>query len=427
MVMEMIQDFKNVNKEYDTVVNANLKSDLLAVKDGRFKTVSWLGRIWRVITRQSFDDCKAVTVAKAIANLACHEKITHTQRKILKGKLQELKGRVRVENQKEIEKELARIDKQVLEDKELFSSRLEKNKHYAGVQQAAEKAHGFAVEAGDIPQSIKVGHTDRAIKGDSRRINGKEVGMACCQGKRPTMEDAEIAGHGTFKTPNNHEYSFEVFGVFDGHGGAGASAYVKENLMAYLQDSLQEHNLESLTDEGVFQALKQCFQKLGQDYQGPDGTTATVAMTLNGKVWVANVGDSRTILVNKNGITTQASEDAKPSMPRYKKTIEDLGGKVFSGRVGGVLAVGRAIGDKEVVGVSSSPKITVFPLEQFKRGFLVIACDGLYNVSSSNEVGAAVAKMAKDGEKVEGMSRRLVYQAIKNGSQDNVSAMVIKL
>jgi serine/threonine protein phosphatase PrpC len=256
-----------------------------------------------------------------------------------------------------------------------------------------------------------------------------QVGMASCQGARSTMEDAELAQHGTFKA-GNKEHAFDVFGVFDGHGGAEASAFVKENLMDYLANALQSHNPESLTDEGIFKAFKDCFEKISADYPGEDGTTATVAITLNGKVWVANVGDSRTILIDKEGQTTQASEDAKPNIARYKKKIEALGGFVTEGlgpaRINGVLAVGRAIGDKGVIGVSASPKITAFPIEQFKGGHLVLACDGLYEVSTSNEVGAAVAKMAKDGESVENMSKRLVHQAIKNGSKDNVSAMVIK-
>lgn len=425
--METNQDIRNVKKHYDTIINANLKSDLLSVKEGQFKKVNWLGRIWRVITLQSFNDCKAVIVAKAIANLACHEKITHTQRKVLKEKLQELKGRVCAKNQKEIEKELMRIDKLIKEDKSEFLSKLEKNRIYAAEQQAAERDQGFTVDLDNIPQSIEIGYERRPIEGKSKSINGKQVGMAYCQGKRSTMEDTEIAEQGQFKTSNNQEHSFEVFGVFDGHGGTQASAYVKENLMFYLKEALINHNSETLTDEGIFQSLKECFQKLGRDYQGPDGTTATVAITLNGKVWVANVGDSRTILVNKDGKTIQATEDAKPSIPRYKKTIEQLGGEVFLGRVGGVLAVGRAIGDKKVVGITSSPKITAFPVEQLKGGHLVLACDGLYEVSTSNEVGTAISKMAKEGESVENMGKRLVYQAIKNGSKDNVSAIVIKL
>lgn len=440
--MNINQSFKYVNKEYETIVNANLKSNLLSVKDGQFKTVGFFGRIWRVITGQSFDDCKAVTVAKAIVDLACHKKITNTQREFLKLKLEQLKSKVTAgENQAAIDKELERIENQIQKGEDRILLRLEKNQKYAADQQGKEKAQGFIVEQGKVPQSVSIGkqignfsignQEKMPIDGENRNVNGKQVGMACCQGRRKEMEDAEIAEHDMFKTPDNQEHSFEVFGVFDGHGGAEASAYVKENLMDYLKKALKNNNLKSLTDEGIFQALKECFQKLGHDYKGEDGTTATVAVTLNGKVWVANVGDSRTILVNKDGATIQASEDAKPDMDRYQKKIDKLGGWVEksgrTARIGGMLAVGRAIGDKGVLGVSSSPKITAFPIEQFKGGHLVLACDGLYEKATSNEVGASVAKMVEDGESVENMGKRLVYQAIKNGSRDNVSVMVIKL
>ena len=129
--------------------------------------------------------------------------------------------------------------------------------------------------------------------------------------------------------------------------------------------ALESNNQDGLTEEGIFKALHECFRKLDENYTGPDGTTATVALLLDGKVWVANVGDSRTILV-KDGKAIQASEDAKPTMARYKKKIEKLGGEVIFNRVNGYLAVARAIGDKSVIGttgqccVSPSPIITTY-------------------------------------------------------------------
>ncbi|OGN58689.1 MAG: hypothetical protein A3C42_01330 [Chlamydiae bacterium RIFCSPHIGHO2_02_FULL_45_9] len=57
----------------------------------------------------------------------------------------------------------------------------------------------------------------------------------------------------------------------------------------------------------------------GEFNEPQSGTTATVAMILDGKLWTANVGDSRTIL--DNGI--QLSEDAKPTDTHYRKGIEN--------------------------------------------------------------------------------------------------------
>ena len=54
---------------------------------------------------------------------------------------------------------------------------------------------------------------------------------------------------------------------------------------------------------GIWDALKACFLILDEDYEGDDGTTATVAMILEDKIWIANVGDSRIILVKDERLT----------------------------------------------------------------------------------------------------------------------------
>lgn len=321
------------------------------------------------------------------------------------------------------------------------SERLEANKKDAIEQQANESPKGFKVKKGNAPTEVKLKVEeinvppkviDVPIKGKEKNIKGDLVGIASSQGRRPDMEDADIAKLKLFKV-KNRSYQFEIFGVFDGHGGANASVFVKKNITQYLKDALESNNQDALTDEGIFTAIKNCFINLDKDYEGNDGTTATVAIVLNGKIWVANVGDARTILVNKDGKATQASEDAKPNMDKYQKSIEKLGGMVIMNRVNMKLAVARAVGDKNIKGkdgkccISPNPKITCFPLEDFKGGHLVLACDGLYDVATTNEVGQAISEMAGRNESAACMSRKLVYQAINSGSQDNVSAIVVKL
>jgi protein phosphatase 1L len=313
--------------------------------------------------------------------------------------------------------------------------RLEKNRKFALDQQNQEKAKIFVITDGPIPDTLTP--QDKPLNGKREQISNHKVGSASCEGIRPNMEDADLATEVTF-TVNKTDFQAEVFGVFDGHGGASASAFVQKNLAQYLKDALESNNQEALTEEGIFKALKACFKKLNEDYKDGAGTTATVAVILGNKLWVANVGDSRTILVKKDGSVTQASEDAKPEIERYKRKIESLGGFVEERAFGpqavnGILAVARAIGDKALVGktrkavVSPDPKITNYALDDFKEGYLVLACDGLYDVATSNEVGKAIKEMADSGETEENMAKRLVQAAIVQGSTDNVSAMVIKL
>lgn len=319
--------------------------------------------------------------------------------------------------------------------------KLEKNKKFALEQQQNEASKGFKIIPGDIPESLEFlvqnrnwggDHWDRVerdLHGENKTINKMSVGIASCQGPRSTMEDADLATEGSIDLKDG-PHPFELFGVFDGHGGDEASAFVKKNLTQYLIAELEKHCNEGLTDEGIVRALKACCVQLDADYDSlKDGTTATIALILDGKIWIANVGDARTILV-KDGKALQASEDAKLNIERYLATIKKLGGFVIGGRVNGGLAVARAIGDKGFKGstneccVSAHPKITCYPAD---FDYAVLACDGLYDAATTNEVGQGIQEMHADHETTENMAKRLVYSALRSErSRDNVSVIVIK-
>lgn len=337
----------------------------------------------------------------------------------------------------EIEASLPKIPTKTL------SEILEMNRKDAESQQIQEDDKGFVVNYKKIPKVVRVilprkRVRHRVLHGIKQELNGMSVGIASCQGARKSMQDTDIAAHQTFKI-KDAEYSFKILGVFDGHGPGGniAAAYVKANVIQYLKDALEFHNQEMLTEQGIHDALEKCCQNLDADYTGPDGTTAIIVVLLDGKIWVANVGDSRAILV-KNGKAIQATQDAKPEIPEYRKTVEELGGyiKICEGgihRVNGVLSVARAIGDKEISGdgetccISPDPKVTRFYLKDFIGGYLVVACDGLFDVASTNEIGRAITIMDALGDSTESMSKRLVYTALGRRTQDNVTVLVFKL
>lgn len=312
------------------------------------------------------------------------------------------------------------------------AEKLERNRQFAAEEQSNEKANDrFKMMEGEIPAQL----VGKDLHGEAHHVDTFAVGIASCEGRRNRMEDAEIAVGGSFSS-GEINYPFQLFGVFDGHGGTSASAYVKDNILTVLTDLLKSENPKELTDEGIFKALKETFKQLDAQFTSyasgttayASGTTATVSLILNGKVWVANVGDARTVLVKSDGTATQASEDAKPSVPRFEEKINKLGGIVIDRRVNGILGVARAVGDKNFKKVvSSNPKITCYPLDEFKDGYLVLACDGLWDTASTQNVGNVIKEMDEKKQSVQEMSQRLVWGAIENHSNDNVTAMVIRL
>ena len=77
------------------------------------------------------------------------------------------------------------------------------------------------------------------------------------------------------------------------------------------------------------------------------GCTANVCLITHDTIFCANSGDSRAILVDKNGKVTELSHDHKPDNAGEMSRIKAAGGFVDDGRVQGIIAVSRAIGDWE--------------------------------------------------------------------------------
>lgn len=296
---------------------------------------------------------------------------------------------------------------------ELIAGKLQNQFEHAQKQAAQEPDKAFQYLA--APADFK-GHAHL------EKVAGHEVGICHFIGRRPKMEDEHLTTSFNLNV-GGKAYPVQLFGIFDGHGGGEASRYVKANLEFKLHETLKEFCAGGLTDEAIWNALKITFVRLKEEFnEYRSGTTATVAMLLDGKLWTANVGDSRTIL--DNGI--QLSEDAKPTDPRYQQGIENRHGMVYFGRVNGNLAVARAVGDHNVGAISARPKITVYPLSMIPRGsHLILTCDGIYDVSSTKQVAAAVR--AHRNQSAAELAKNIVYSAYEANSGDNLSALVVKL
>ncbi|MBN3309311.1 PPM1G phosphatase, partial [Amia calva] len=146
----------------------------------------------------------------------------------------------------------------------------------------------------------------------------------------------------------------------------------------------------------------------GKEEPGSDsGTTAVVALIRGKQLIVANAGDSRCV-VSERGKAIDMSYDHKPEDEVELVRIKNAGGKVtLDGRVNGGLNLSRAIGDHfykrnktlppEEQMISALPDVKVLTLNE-EHDFMVIACDGIWNVMSSQEVIDFVSERMKASE-----------------------------
>ncbi|KAJ8416072.1 hypothetical protein AAFF_G00380940 [Aldrovandia affinis] len=149
----------------------------------------------------------------------------------------------------------------------------------------------------------------------------------------------------------------------------------------------------------------------GKEEPGSDsGTTAVVALIRGKQLIVANAGDSRCV-VSERGKAVDMSYDHKPEDDLELARIKNAGGKVtMDGRVNGGLNLSRAIGDHfykrnkalppEEQMISALPDVKVLTLNE-DHDFMVIACDGIWNVMSSQEVVDFVSVRIKAEESSE--------------------------
>merc|ERR1719223_841182 len=271
--------------------------------------------------------------------------------------------------------------------------------------------------------------------------------------------------------------------VFDGHGGDECSNYLvdvlphqirqhmyaeRESLSAAIESSRSMARPEQATEDPASELmrkiLKKAYLKTDKDFITPknapqSGSTAATLIIMGRRLFAANVGDSRVVLCRVHGQCVELTSDHKPSRPDEAARVRAAGGFILHKRVMGELAITRAFGDKsfkmgikamldeESEGVdsngmtnddlakdltaplvSSEPEIASMVLSHSDE-FLLLACDGLFDVFRSQDAIALARQelIAHRGEPAE-VARILSDQAIRvRRSRDNVSILIIIL
>ena len=256
-------------------------------------------------------------------------------------------------------------------------------------------------------------------------------GSCSMQGWRVLMEDTLITD---ISQGENNQYN--IFGVFDGHGGFEVSEFVKRhftnelisnnnfksgNIKLSLKETFLKMDSLMLEEKGI-EELKQISElnknnkkekiKFGKDLDNDSeendsikeeehivnniGCTGCVCIIdeKNKKLYFANSGDSRVILY-KNKKEYQMSIDHTPNLPEEKERIYNAKGWVMSGRVNNDLSVSRGFGDfiyknnnelnPENQIITANPDILIEDLNN-ECDFVVIACDGIWECLSNIDV-----------------------------------------
>ncbi|KAI3790889.1 hypothetical protein L2E82_04293 [Cichorium intybus] len=227
------------------------------------------------------------------------------------------------------------------------------------------------------------------------------------------------------------------YAVFDGHGGSEAASYLKNHAIKLFFTDPDLPQTTNITDSFLnklenshSKAFLLADQSLATECSEYCGTTALTALILGRHLVVANAGDSRAVLC-RNGVAVQMSQDHRPSLLEEKIRVESLGGFIEDGYLNGELAVTRALGDwymKSPVGFESGltgkPDVRRAVLTEDDE-FLIIGCDGIWDVMSNQEAVAVVRRELRLYDDPQRCAVELVNYALGRDTSDNITAIVV--
>lgn len=149
---------------------------------------------------------------------------------------------------------------------------------------------------------------------------------------------------------------------------------------------------------------------------------------------VASVGDSICIL-SRGGRVVKMNKMHRVDAEDERRRVIESGGTIVNSRVNGVLAVTRAFGDVAFKYETSSSAYGTGPINSVPEvaseiitpmtEFAVIASDGLFDVLEFQQVVNFVRKRSTNKVDIQTITKELVDLAIKEGSVDNVSAIIL--
>jgi serine/threonine protein phosphatase PrpC len=313
------------------------------------------------------------------------------------------------------------------------------------------------------------------VRGDVKQAGLESYAFSGMQGWRMTMEDAHMVC--TSIPVDGREEPLRkghaIFGVMDGHGGDFTSEYASANFMNMFSASnrLKKYSAMSTEEQSnvpglglLRHALSETFSRLDIEIRkqqnlrnekkflelskhletSPDhparvryersGSTCIVVLVTPSHIICANAGDSRAIL-RRDGKPLPLSFDHKPNNAPELERIHTAKGFVKSKRVDGDLAVSRGLGDftyksSEVLRVDQqkvipNPEFVMYPRKE-EDEFIILACDGIWDVANNEQCGSFVQSLLDEGETDLGLiCEEAIDTCLDKNSRDNMTIAMV--
>jgi serine/threonine protein phosphatase PrpC len=229
----------------------------------------------------------------------------------------------------------------------------------------------------------------------------------------------------------NKKYNqINLFALYDGHAGTFVSDFLKEHLPLYYLNPKLTYPMSNSHHNKIFDHVQNNLLEYEQGYE----CGATCLLTLMYKrdnsyfMNIVNLGDCRCVIVYDNGSNKQITTDHKPDETNERKRLARIGGDVYKDSEGtyriGNLSLSRAFGDGDTSPyISQKPDSFHVKITEQTR-YIVLACDGLWDVIENYELKSLINKFKKSNKY--NLAVHLAEYALKKGSTDNVSVIVLE-
>lgn len=252
-------------------------------------------------------------------------------------------------------------------------------------------------------------------------------------GRRESNEDHEVIFLNIDES-NQGLSPINFFCVCDGHGGDWVSSFVCKNLPKYYTDKNVPPPFTKEYHEKVFKIIQNQLLSNPKGYSNGSTCLTNIMYRYNNEIHmnVLNLGDSRMVIVYNDYSCKQITTDHKPDEPNERARLERIGGNIVKDDEGtyriGDLSLSKAFGDGD-----HEPYISQVPDVYYKKitketKYIVMACDGLWDVIETNELGNEIKHIIEKSQTQEvNMAVELANVALNKNSTDNITIIVIEM
>jgi serine/threonine protein kinase/serine/threonine protein phosphatase PrpC len=361
------------------------------------------------------------------------------------------------------------LTKASVEPPSLFVSRGEIASHSHSMKPASSSTASIGRGASSYPSLGRSteSNDDQRFYGESPALAAR-YGVSSLEGRRNTQEDrwvvfpsvaAVLDNSAGLAAPWATETAY--VGIYDGHGGEECANILHDQLHTWIFRSQEAPSL-------LPKSLQDCFESLDSsacdyllhkdDLSGSTATSLVLRPAANGNILltIAHVGDCRLVLGKRDGRAVDLTRDHRLTLETERERVLQLGGRVVNNRVNGVMAITRAFGDLEFKGLldpqhgatgsgssglgrafrdndkvppllTAKPDVSDVELKPSEDAFLLLACDGLWDVIESDEAADIFRERVELHGDLQRAAHELAQEGIRRYSNDNITVIAILL